>query len=87
MSSHAFCLKLAYSLLCSLVEDLLLEGSGLGEANSDLVGGQLVVAVSNGGQSVEHDFSVKWVKEDLVVLLAIGSDSGGSSGDEAWEAL
>lgn len=77
----------AYSLLGSLIEDLLLEGSGLGETKSDLVSGQLVVAVGDGGQSVQHHFLVEWVKENLVVLLSIGGDSGGSSGDVAWEAL
>ena len=75
------------SLGGSAVDDLLLESVGLGEAESDLVGGQLVVAVGDGGNSALHDLSVQWVEENLLVLLAVVGHSHGSSGDVGWEAL
>ena len=37
--------------------------------------GQLVVAVGDGGDLVLHDLLVQWVKEDLLVLLAVEVDS------------
>jgi hypothetical protein len=79
--------QFVYSLGCSLVEDLLLEGSGLCETKSDLVGGELVVAVSNNGKSGEHHFSVEWVEKDLFVLSSVSGNSGGSAGEVGWEAL
>ncbi len=75
------------SLGGSLVQDFLLEWSWLGEAKGDLVSGQLVVAVGNGSQSVEHDLLVEWVKEDLLLLSAVSGDSDSSSVDERGEAL
>ena len=71
----------------SLLEGLLLEQSWLGETKSDLVSGQLVVAVSDGGDLALHDLLVKWIQEDLLVLLTIKVDSHSSSGDVGWEAL
>jgi len=53
--------SIGHSLGGSLVQDFLLEWSWLGEAKSNLVGGELVVAVGNGGESAEHNLSVKWV--------------------------
>lgn len=67
--------------LLSLLEGLLLEQSWLGEAKSNLVSGQLVVAVGDGSELVLHDLLVKWVQEDLLVLLAIEVNSKASSGD------
>ena len=58
-------------LFISGVNYLLLVGSGLGEAQGDSVSGQLVVAVSDGGDLVLHDLLVERVKEDLLVLLSV----------------
>jgi hypothetical protein len=69
-----------------LLESLLLEESWLGEAESDLVSGQLVVAVSDGGDLALHDLLVKWVQEDLLVLLALKVDPDLPSSDMGWEA-
>ena len=73
--------------LLSLLEGLLLVESGLGEAEGDLVGSELVVAVGDGGQSGLHGLSVKWVQEHLLGLLAIDIDSDTSASDVRWEAL
>ena len=78
---------LNHSLVGSLIDDLLLEGVWLGETKGDLVGGELVVDVGDGSESVDHDFSVKWVEEDSLVLSAVNGHSGGSSIDVGWEAL
>lgn len=43
--------------------------------------GQLVVAVSDGGDLVLHDLLVEWVKEDLLVLLAVEVNSDLLAGD------
>lgn len=51
----------SFSLAGSLVKDLLLEWSCLGESESDLVGGELMVAMSDGGESVDHNFLVQWI--------------------------
>jgi len=45
------------------------------------VSGQLVVAVSDGGDLVLHHLLVEWVKEDLLVLLAVKVDSDLLAGD------
>ena len=74
-------------LLGSGVKSLLLEEGWLGEAKGDLVSGQLVVAVSDGGDLVLHDLLVEWVKEDLLVLLSLDVNSDSSSSDVGWEAL
>jgi hypothetical protein len=49
--------------------------------------GELVIAVLNGRKSVLHNLKIKWVKENLVVLLAVVGDSGSSSTDGRWPAL
>lgn len=78
----------SYSVLSgSGVKDLLLEDGWLGEAESDLVGGKLVVAVGDGGDLVLHEVLVEWVEEDLLVLSSVNADSDSSSGDVGWEAL
>jgi len=77
----------SYSLGSSLIDDLLLEVVGLGEAEGNLVGGELVVAVGDGVNSALHDLSVKRVEVDSLVSLTISSHSLGSSGDVAGEAL
>ena len=59
----------------SLIDDLLLEMGWLGITESDLVGGQSVIAVSDGVNSVVHDFSIEWVKEDFLVSVAIDANS------------
>ena len=51
------------------------------------MGGQLVVAVSDGGELVLHDLLVKWVQENLLRFLSIDVDSDTSSRDVGWEAL
>jgi hypothetical protein len=73
--------------LVSLVNNLLLEVGWLGETESDLVGGELVVAVGDGVDSALHDLSVEWVKQDLLVSSSVHGQSGGSSSDVGWEAL
>jgi len=69
-----------------LVDDLLLEVGWLGVTKSNLVGGQSVIAVSDGINSAVHDVSIEWVKEDFLVSVAINADSDCSSGDVGWEA-
>jgi hypothetical protein len=75
------------SLGSSGVDDLLLEVGGLGEAEGDLVGGESVVTVGDGINSALHDLLVKGVEVDLLVSLAVGGHSLGSSADVAGEAL
>jgi hypothetical protein len=53
-----------------------LEGVGLREVEGDLVGGHLVVDLSHGVKLVFDLLSVKGVKENLNVLLAIEGNSG-----------
>ena len=57
-------------------EDLGLEGVGSGEADGNLVGGELAVDLSHGLKLALNLFSVEGVKEDLHVLLAIEGNSG-----------
>ena len=85
MRSSRFSL-LRYSLV-SGVHDLLLEGSWLRETEGDFMGGKLVVAVGDGVKLALNDLLVEWVKEDLLVLLAVKGDSNSFSGDVGWEAL
>jgi len=73
--------------LVSVINDLLLEVGWLGETESDLVSGELMVAVSDGGSSALHDLSIEWVKVDLLVLSSVVGHSDSSSGDVRWEAL
>ena len=69
-------------LLCiSGIKDLLLEDGWFREAKSNLVGCQLVVAVSDGGNLVFHDVLVEWVEEDLLVLLTVKGNTDSSSGN------
>jgi hypothetical protein len=65
-------------ICCSLFvgEDLGLEGVGSGEGDRDLVGGDLVVDLGHSLELGLNLFSVKGVKEDLHVLLAIEGHSG-----------
>jgi len=58
-----------------------LEHGWSGETKGDLVGGESVVAVSDGNDSALHDLSVEWVHHDLLVLSSVNGDSNGSSGD------
>ena len=75
------------SLGVSIVNDLLLEVSWLGKTQADLVGGQLLVAVGNGGVSALHVLLVEGVKQDLLDLLSVDLDSGRSASDVGWETL
>ena len=77
----------ARSLGGSGVDDLLLEVSRLGESESDLVGGELVVAVSDGINPVLHDLLVERVEVDLLVSSSVNGHSLGSAGDVGGEAL
>lgn len=70
-----------------MLEGLLLEEGWLGEAESDFVGGELVVAVGDGGNLALHGFLIEWVEVHLLVLLSVDVDSDSSSGDRRWEAL
>ena len=83
---HRVCSCLA-SLVLSALEDLLLEGSWLGEAKGDLMSGQLVVAVDDGIELVLHLLNVQWVEKHDLLSLAIGLDSEGSFSDVGWENL
>jgi hypothetical protein len=75
------------SLGSSGINDLLLEVGWLGEAEGDLVSGELMVAVGDGCNSALHNLSVKWIEEDLGVSSSVKGDSGGLSSDVGWEAL
>ena len=74
-------------LLLSLLDDLLLEDGWLGETESDLVGGELVIAVGDGIKLSLHELSIEWVKVDSLVSMSINGDSHWSSGEVGWEAL
>ena len=65
----------------------MLVKSWLGVSKSNLVGGELVIAVHDGVELVVHNLLVEWVKEDLGVLLAIHGNSGGFSSDVRWVDL
>jgi len=67
------------------LNNLLLEVSWLGEADGNLLGGELVIAVDNSVDLALHLNLVKWVQEDFLVLLTVKGDSGSSSGDAGWE--
>ena len=72
----------------SLGDDLSLEKGWLRESKSNLVSGELVVAVHNGiNLLVAHDILVQWVEEDFGVLLAVHGHSGRFSGDVGGEHL
>ena len=70
-----------------MLESLLLEEGWLGETETDSVGGELVVAVSDGGELVLHHLLVEWVKANLLGLLTVNVNSHTSTGDVGWEAL
>lgn len=59
-----------------LFHDLLLEGVRLGEMESDLVGGELVVDLAHGVELALNLLSIKGIEIDLDVLLAIKGHSG-----------
>ena len=65
----------------------MLVKSWLGVSKSNLVGGELVVAVHNGVKLVVHGVLVQWVEVDLGVLLTVHGNSGGFSSDVGWENL
>lgn len=58
-----------------MFNDLLLEHGWLGETESNLVGGELVVAVGDSVELLLHDLSVEWVKIDSLVSVSINADS------------
>jgi len=58
-----------------LFNDLLLEHGWLGETESNLVGGELVIAVGDSIEFLLHDLSVEWVKVDSLMSVAINADS------------
>ncbi len=60
---------------------------GLGEAEGDLVSGELVVAVDDGIDLVLDDLLVQGVEEHLLVVLSVEGHSGGSAGDVGGEDL
>ena len=68
-------------LLSSALDDLLLEDGGLGEAERDLVSGQLVVAVDDGIELVLHELNVEGVKQDDLLSVAVGLDAHGALAD------
>ena len=63
-----------------------MEAVWLGETESDLVGGELVIAVHNGIKLVLHGVFVEWVKLNLLVFLTVKGNSDGFTGDVRWEA-
>ena len=77
----------SFSILVSLGKNLLLESVWLGETKSDLVGGELMVAVHNGIKLVLHSILIEWVHHDLLVLSTVKGNSDGFSGNVRWEAL
>ena len=75
-----------YSLFLGF-HDFLLERVGLREVEGDLVGGQLVVELSDRVHLVFNLLLVEWVDKDLDVLLAVKSHSCGLSSYCGWVAL
>ena len=71
----------------SLLEGFLLEQTWLGEAEGDLVGRQLVVAMSDGGDLALHGLLIKWIEENFLMFLSVNVHSDSSSGDGWWETL
>lgn len=72
---------LSLSLLVSLVNDLLLEGSGLRETKRNLVGSELVVAVDDGIESILHLGNIEGVEQNNLLLSAISLHAEGSLSD------
>jgi hypothetical protein len=75
--------KIARSVgvLLSLGKDLLLESVWLGETKSDLVGGELVIAVHNAVKLVLHGIFIEWVQHNFLVFLTVKGNSDGFSSD------
>lgn len=74
-------------VLLSLGQNLLLELIWLGESESDLVGGQLVVAVHDGINLAIHGILVQWIKLNLLVLLSVKGNSDRLGSDVGREHL
>ena len=62
-------------MLLSLFNDLLLEHGRLGETESNLVGGELVIAMGDCVKFTLHELSVEWVEVDSLMSVAINADS------------
>ena len=75
------------SFVLAALDDLLLEDGRLGEAERDLVGRQLVVAVDDGIELVLHEVDVERVKLDDLLAAAVGLDAHGAFGDVGREDL
>lgn len=58
-----------------MVNNLLLEHGWLGKTKSDLVGGELVVAVGDSVKLALHDLFVEWVEVDSLVSVTIDTYS------------
>ena len=58
-----------------MLNDLLLEHGWLGETESDLVGGEFVVAMGDSVKFALHDLSVEWVEVDSLMSVSIHADS------------
>jgi len=69
------------------LEDLLLEGVRLGEAELDLLVGVFVEDIAHGIEFVLNLLSIHRIKIHLDVLLSIQSDSGVLSSNGCWENL
>ena len=65
--------------------DFLLEDWWLWETESNLMGGQFVVAMDNGIDFVLNNIFVKWVKHNFLGFSSVSSDSHWSSCDGWWE--
>ena len=70
-----------------LLQDLLLEGVWLAEAELNLLVGVLVEDVAESVELVLNLFSVKWVKIHLLVLLTVKGNSSVSADNGGWEHL
>ena len=68
-------------------DDLLLEGSGLGETKRNLMGGQSRVAVDDGVELVLHLLNIEGVEQDDLLLSAVSLHSEGSLSDVGGEDL
>jgi hypothetical protein len=79
------CSLLGLGLLVSVLDDLLLEDGGLGEAERDLVGGESVVAVDDGIELLVHDLIIERVEEHDLLSSAIGLNAHGSLLDAGGE--
>lgn len=71
----------------SLIDNLLLEGRGLGESEGDLVVGESLVGVGDHLKLVLNEVSVEGIEENELVSLSFDADSGLLSGDVGGEDL